>query len=80
MDETEKGLLTVLGVTAGMIVVAGFVSTGAPAISVELASQNALVLQLDWLQNLIERIDQLLEAVVDLLKTLQELFGGGGGD
>lgn len=30
------------------------------------------------LENIIETIDQFLEAVVDLLKTIQQLFGGGG--
>lgn len=41
------------------------------------ASQVTVLLQLDWLVNLVEAIDRLLEAVVDLLRTVSRLFGGG---
>jgi uncharacterized membrane-anchored protein YhcB (DUF1043 family) len=71
-------VLAAVGVLAGIYV--GVVGIGIPTVATELSSQAALVLQLDWLQGLIERIDQLLEAVVDLLRTLGELFGGEGGD
>jgi hypothetical protein len=71
-------VLVAVGVIASIYV--GVVGMGIPTVAAELSSQAALVLQLDWLQGLIERIDQLLEAVVDLLRTLGELFGGEGGD
>jgi hypothetical protein len=66
-------------VTAGMI--AGIVTVGAgvPIVPTEVLSWNTVVFQLDWLQNLIEQIDQFLEAVVDLVKTLKQLFSGEGG-
>lgn len=35
---------------------------------------------LDRLTRLIQEIDQFLETVLDLLRTLSRLFGGGGGD
>ncbi len=39
------------------------------------------LLQLDWLLDLIETVDRILEAVVDLLETVRRLFGGvEGGD
>lgn len=34
-------------------------------------------LLLDWVVDLVERIDEILEAIVDLLETLRQLFGGG---
>lgn len=51
---------------------------GMPVASTESPAQNSVVLQFDGLQESIEQIDQFLEAVVDLLDTLQQLFGGGG--
>lgn len=64
---------TVVGVTIGVLVGA------VPAVPAELPASTGLVLQLDWLQGLIERIDRFLEAVLDLLRTLRGLFGGEGG-
>ena len=65
-------------VTAGVVVGIG-VSAGHPTISAGMASQQTFVLQLDWLLDLIERIDRILEEVVDLVNTIRELFGGEGG-
>ena len=62
-----------VAVSAG-VVVAG----GAPLVPGTVGS-NAFVLQLDWLVGIIEAIDRLLEAIVDLLRTIRRLFGGGGG-
>lgn len=51
----------------------------ASTLSIELSNRVAFVLQLDWLQGLIERVDRFLEAVADLLRTLRGLSGGEGG-
>ncbi len=58
---------------------ASVASAGAP-VAAESPTQNGIILQLDALQDIIEQIDQFLEAVVDLLETLQQLFGGGEAD
>ena len=64
---------------AAMTVVAsaGVLTGGAPVVPATVGS-NAFVLQLDWLVGIIETIDRLLEAIVDLLRTIRRLFGGGG--
>ncbi len=62
-----------------VVAVSSLIVTGELTASAALAHQYSLVLQLEWLQSLIERIDQFLEAVVDLLNTLRQLFGGEGG-
>ena len=71
-----KSLLVTL---AAMTVVAsvGVLIGGAPVVPATVGS-NAFVLQLDWLVRIIETIDRLLEAIVDLLRTIRRLFGGGG--
>jgi hypothetical protein len=71
-----KSLLVTL---AAMTVVAsvGVLTGGAPIVPATVGS-NAFVLQLDWLVGIIETIDRLLEAIVDLLRTIRRLFGGGG--
>ena len=52
-------------------------SAGASVAVADSPNQNGIVLQmLDGFQDLIERIDRLLESVVDLLETIQQLFGG----
>jgi hypothetical protein len=66
--------LLVAGVAAGIVVTNGVVP-----IPAELSSQTGFVLQLGGLQDFIERIDAILESVVDLLRTLGQLFGEGGG-
>ncbi len=65
--------LLVAGVAVGVVV-----TNGAVPIPAELSGGAAFVLQLDGLEDFIERIDSLLEAVVDLLRTLGQLFGEGG--
>jgi len=55
----------------------GVVVGGAPLVPGTVGS-NAFVLQLDWLVGIIEAIDRLLEAIVDLLRTIRRLFGGDG--
>ena len=55
----------------------GVVVDGAPFVPGTVGS-NAFVLQLDWLVGIIEAIDRLLEAIVDLLRTIRRLFGGDG--
>ncbi|WP_435076190.1 hypothetical protein [Halococcus sp. AFM35] len=66
--------LLVVGVAVGIVVTGGLVP-----IPAELSSQAGFVLQLGGLQDFIERIDAILESVVDLLRTLGQLFGEGGG-
>lgn len=62
-------------VFVGVVVDAGVLTTlGSPtAVQVPLGL-------LDRLTQLIQRIDQFLEAVLDLLRTFSRLFGGEGGD
>lgn len=73
-------LAALLVVTTGLVVGIDVLPGVSPAPAV-LAGQSEFVLQLDWLEGLIERLDRILEAVVDLLNTVQQLFGGeGGGD
>jgi hypothetical protein len=68
---TLMTVLVIVGVDAGV----------GPAIEPLIgAAQDSVVLQLDWLENLIERIDQLLETVVDLMNTVRELTGAEGGE
>jgi hypothetical protein len=70
------GLLAV-GVAAAVVLG----SPDAAALSTELSGGTTFMLQLDGVQDLIERIDAILESVVDLLRTIGQLFGeGGGGD
>jgi hypothetical protein len=66
--------LLVASVAAGIVVTNGVVP-----IPAELSSQAGFVLQLGGLQDFVERIDAILESVVDLLRTLGQLFGEGGG-
>ena len=66
--------LLLAGVVVGVVV-----TNGAVSIPAELSSQAGFVLQLGGLQDFIERIDAILESVVDLLRTLGQLFGEGGG-
>jgi hypothetical protein len=79
-----KYLLAALVVVSASVVAGigiGAASAGAPT-ATESPPRASVVLGLfDGLQDFIERIDRLLESVVDLLNTLSELFGGGeGGD
>jgi hypothetical protein len=67
--------LLMAGVAAGVVV-----TSGAVPIPAELSNQTVFVLQLGGLQDFIERIDAILESVVDLLRTLGQLFGEGGGE
>jgi hypothetical protein len=69
--------LLLAGVAVGVVV--GLPVGGLAAVPAELSGQTAFVLQLGGLQDLIERIDTILESVVDLLRTLGQLFGEGGG-
>jgi hypothetical protein len=69
--------LLLAGVAAGIWV--GVPIGGLATIPAELSNQTALVLQLGGLQDFIERIDAILESVVDLLRTLGQLFGEGEG-
>jgi hypothetical protein len=65
--------LLVVGMAVSVVVTSGTVP-----IPAELSSQTGFVLQLGGLQDSIERIDAILESVVDLLRTLGQLFGEGG--
>ena len=69
--------LLLASVAVGVVV--GLPVGGLAAVPAELSGQTAFVLQLGGLQDLIERIDTILESVVDLLRTLGQLFGEGGG-
>lgn len=77
-------LMTLVVVSTLGLTGAGAVA-GTPLSTSTMASQTThppLILDgiLDVLQDLIERIDEFLEALVDLLETLNDLFGGEGGD
>lgn len=72
-------LAAVVLVTATVVAGVGVASVGIPVIPVELAGHSVVTLQLDALQSLIEQVDRFLESVVDLVKTVRELFGGEGG-
>lgn len=64
----------------GLFVLVG-VGAGDAGTAVLAGGGEALVLQFDWVLDLIETVDRILEAVVDLLETVRRLFGGvGGGD
>lgn len=64
---------------ATVIVVAVAVTNLELAASLHVASGvEATVLQLDWLNGLIRSIDNTLENLLDLVRTLRALFGGGG--
>jgi hypothetical protein len=65
-------LTALLLVTVGTGVCLGVGSTTVGTV----VAQNTVVVQLDWLQNVIERIDRFLEAVLDLVNTIRALFGG----
>ena len=76
----QRLLIAFVVVTASLTAGVGIsVGADAPTTATHSSPQDSLVLQLDWLQDLIERIDRFLESVVDLLNTIRELFGGGGG-
>ncbi|EMA45205.1 hypothetical protein [Halococcus saccharolyticus] len=72
-----KSLVVTLAAMAALTSVGVVVTGGAPIVPATIGS-NAFVLQLDWLVGIIETIDRLLEAIVDLLRTIRRLFGGGG--
>ncbi|WP_160133158.1 hypothetical protein [Halococcus salsus] len=64
---------------ATVVVVAVAVTNLELAASLHVASGvEATVLQLDWLNGLIRSIDNTLENLLDLVRTLRALFGGGG--
>jgi heptaprenylglyceryl phosphate synthase len=71
-------VVVIASMTAG--VGGGVASVDTPAVATS-AGSNTIVLGLfDMVQGFIERLDQLLESIADLLKTLQTLSGGEGGD
>jgi O-acetylhomoserine/O-acetylserine sulfhydrylase-like pyridoxal-dependent enzyme len=75
-----KSLPVAVGLVA--VGVAAAVVLGNPdtvVLSTELSGGTVAVLQLEGIQDLIERIDAILESVVDLLRTIGQLFGEGGG-
>ncbi|WP_256684024.1 hypothetical protein [Halococcus qingdaonensis] len=75
-----KPLPVAVGLVAVSVAVAVvFGSPDAAALPVELSGGAAVVLQLEGVQDLIERIDAILESVVDLLRTIGQLFGESGG-
>lgn len=74
-----KPLPVAVGLVAVGVVVVVFGSPDTAALSVELSSGAAVMLQLEGAQDLIERIDAILESVVDLLRTIGQLFGESGG-
>ncbi|RJT06550.1 hypothetical protein [Halococcus sp. IIIV-5B] len=64
---------------ATVVVVAVATTNVELAASLHVASGvEATVLQLDWLNGLIRSIDRTLENLLDLVRTLRALFGGGG--
>lgn len=62
-------VLVAAGVLASPEALASFGST---------VDSGVVVLQLDWLEGLIQSIDDFLEVVLDLVRTIRALFGGGG--
>ncbi|GAA0470996.1 hypothetical protein MUK72_07500 [Halococcus dombrowskii] len=74
-----KPLPVAVGLVAVGVVVVVFGSPDVAAFPVELSGSTAVVLQLEGAQDLIERIDAILESVVDLLRTIGQLFGESGG-
>ena len=65
-----KSLPVTLAAIAVAVSVGVVVAGGAPLVPGTVGS-NVFVLQLDWLVGIIE-------AIVDLLRTIRRLFGGGG--
>jgi small ligand-binding sensory domain FIST len=64
---------------ATVVVIAVAVTNVELAASLHVASGvEATVLQLDWLNGLIRSIDNTLENLLDLVRTIRALFGGGG--
>jgi uncharacterized protein (DUF697 family) len=83
----EKQVRPVNHLFAVLLIVTAVVGVGAgSAAAAPVASQAAtaagdvLVVQFEWLQNLVENIDALLQSIVDLLNTINELFGALGGE
>lgn len=75
-----KSLPVAVGLVAVGIVAVVFGSPDVATLPVELSGGTAVVLQLEGAQDLIERIDAILESVVDLLRTIGQLFGESGGE
>ena len=75
-----KPLPVAVGLVAVGIVAVVFGSPDVAAGPMELSGGAAVVLQLEGAQDLIERIDAILESVVDLLRTIGQLFGESGGE
>jgi hypothetical protein len=66
--------------SASMVAGIGVANASTPTDTMSPHRNTVILGLLDGLQDLIEQIDEFLEAVVDLLTTLQELFGGGESD
>lgn len=73
MNTLLAAVLAAVGIVGGIAV--GAEPSSALAV---LGGQGAVVVQVDWFVDLVETIDRILEAVVDLLQTVNQLFGGGG--
>lgn len=68
-------------VTASAVAGVSVASTGAPVAGSGSTAHSGAPLQvLDGLQDTIERIDRFLESVIDLIRTIQKLLGGEGGE
>lgn len=62
-----------------VVVIAVAITSLELAVPLHMASGvETTVLQLDWLNGLIRSIDNTLENILDLMKTIRTLFGGGG--
>lgn len=75
-----KSLPVAVGLVALGIVAVVFGNPDVATLPVELSGGAAVVLQLEGAQDFIERIDAILESVVDLLRTIGQLFGESGGE
>ncbi|RBI60059.1 hypothetical protein DMJ13_20500 [halophilic archaeon] len=76
-------LMVVCVAMAAMLGGVGVVREESPIEQTTHVSQHTVELSLfDTVQGFLERVDRLLETVVDLVKTIQQLFGEGeaGGD
>lgn len=65
-------------VVGAALVLVGAVGSTEPLTSFAfVADTQSLVLQIDRLEGIVRSINDLLEAVLDLVRTLRALFGGG---
>jgi hypothetical protein len=78
----QRLLAALVVVSACAVAGVGIGAAASAPEATESGGQPTVVLGLlDGIQDFIEELDNFLESVADLMKTVQELFGGGeGGD